>query len=127
MNKQTDTIKLSNGVGIPCIGYGTWQTPDGDAAVKCVKEAIKCGYTHIDTAAIYGNEVGVGQGIKESGIEREKRHQKENGTYPIFYQQAPMMQDMQIATPVHPEINMFPCQWNIPEIIARGRADKPQR
>ena len=72
MNKLTDTIKLANGVGIPCIGYGTWQTPDGETAVKSVKEAIKCGYTHIDTAAIYGNEVSVGQGIAESGVEREK-------------------------------------------------------
>ena len=66
------TIKLSNGVEIPSIGYGTWQTPDGEVAITSVREAISCGYRHIDTAAIYGNEVSVGKGIAESGIDREE-------------------------------------------------------
>lgn len=64
-------MKMSNGIDIPSPGYGTWQTPDGDVAVAGVREAILCGYTHIDTAAIYGNEVSVGKGIKESGIDRK--------------------------------------------------------
>ena len=71
MNHQTDTYKLSNGVGIPCIGFGTWQTPDGDVAVRSVAAAIEAGYRHIDTAQAYGNEEGVGKGIRESGIERK--------------------------------------------------------
>ena len=72
MNKITDTFKMSNGVEIPCIGFGTWQTPDGETAVKAVKAAIQSGYRHIDAAAVYGNEKSVGAGIKESGIDRSK-------------------------------------------------------
>lgn len=71
MNRQTDTYKLSNGVGIPCIGFGTWQTPDGDVAVRSVAAAIEAGYRHIDTAQAYGNEESVGKGIRESGINRK--------------------------------------------------------
>lgn len=72
MNNLTGTFKLNNGYKIPCVGYGTWQTPDGETAVRAVKEAIKAGYRHIDTAAVYGNEVSVGKAIKESGIKREE-------------------------------------------------------
>ena len=71
MNHQTDTYKLSNGVGIPCIGFGTWQTPDGEVAVRSVAAAIEAGYRHIDTAQAYGNEESVGKGIRESGIDRK--------------------------------------------------------
>ena len=67
----SDTITLANGVKMPCIGYGTWQTPDGDIARRCVSEAIRLGYRHIDTAAAYGNEESVGAGIREAGIARE--------------------------------------------------------
>lgn len=72
MKSLNDTFKLNNGHEIPCVGFGTWQTPDGETAVMAVSEAIKAGYRHIDTAACYENEVGVGQGIKASGMEREK-------------------------------------------------------
>ena len=72
MNHQTDTYQLANGVGIPCIGYGTWQTPDGDVAVRAVADAIEAGYRHIDTAQAYGNEESVGRGIRESGIDRKE-------------------------------------------------------
>lgn len=67
-----DTFTLSNGYKIPCIGFGTWQTPDGETAVNAVKEAIKLGYEHIDTAAIYGNEKSIGKAIKENGINRDE-------------------------------------------------------
>ena len=56
---------------IPEIGFGTWQTPDGKTASDSVKFAIETGYRLIDTAAVYGNEKGVGQGIKECGISRK--------------------------------------------------------
>lgn len=72
MNKLTDKFILSNGVGIDCVGYGTWLTPDGEVAVNAVAEALKLGYRHIDTAAIYGNEVSVGAAIKQSGLPREE-------------------------------------------------------
>jgi diketogulonate reductase-like aldo/keto reductase len=64
--------KLNNGAAIPAIGFGTWQIPDGEVAVKAVKEAVRAGYTHIDTAACYQNEASVGQAVRESGVPREK-------------------------------------------------------
>ncbi len=69
---QKDTYRLSNGVNIPCIGFGTWQTPNGEVAVEAVKAAIRAGYTHIDTAQGYGNEESVGRAIRESGVKREE-------------------------------------------------------
>ena len=71
MKNLTDVFELNNSVKIPCVGYGTWQTPDGDIAKEAVKEALKIGYRHIDTAAAYGNEKSIGEAIKESGIKRE--------------------------------------------------------
>lgn len=76
MNNAKESLPLSNGYQIPCIGYGTWQTPDGDTAVVAVCEAIKAGYRHIDAAAYYNNEKGVGGGIRkglaDAGVSREE-------------------------------------------------------
>lgn len=71
MNKLTDTYELSNGVQIPVVGFGTWQTPSGDVAKASVKSALAAGYRHLDTAEMYHNESSVGEGIAESGIARE--------------------------------------------------------
>ncbi len=65
--KSTVTLRDQN--KMPQLGFGVWQIPDADAEVA-VQEAFKAGYQAIDTAAIYRNEVGVGQAIKKSGIER---------------------------------------------------------
>jgi diketogulonate reductase-like aldo/keto reductase len=72
MKSLTDCYQLSNGVKIPCIGFGTWQAPDGETTVNAVKDALSQGYRHIDTAAAYGNEESVGRAVKESGIPREE-------------------------------------------------------
>lgn len=72
MKSLTDKYKLSNEREIPCVGFGTWRTPDGEVAAASVKTAIRAGYRHIDTAAVYKNETGVGRGIAESGIPREE-------------------------------------------------------
>lgn len=69
MDLQT-RMPLSNGTSIPCIGFGTWKTPNDEAAAS-VAEALRVGYRHIDTATAYGNEAGVGQAIAQSGIPRE--------------------------------------------------------
>lgn len=69
-NSLEDTYTLNNGVKIPIIGFGPWQTPDGDIAKHAVEVALNAGYRHIDTAAAYGNEKSVGQAIKNSGINR---------------------------------------------------------
>ncbi|WEV37043.1 aldo/keto reductase [Lactobacillus sp. ESL0677] len=70
INSLTDTYELNNGVKIPAVGFGTWQTPDGEVAQNAVMTAINAGYRLIDTAAAYGNEQSVGNGIKKSGINR---------------------------------------------------------
>lgn len=72
MKSLTDCYKLSNGVEIPCVGIGTWQTPDGDIAVSSVLSALEAGYRHIDTAQMYRNEESVGTAVKKSGIDRSK-------------------------------------------------------
>lgn len=69
---NNEKFRLNNDIEIPSIGFGTWQTPDGETAVLAVKTALENGYRHIDAAAIYKNEVSVGLGIKESGIKREE-------------------------------------------------------
>lgn len=70
--KLTGTYELHNKVKIPCVGFGTWQVPDGETAADAVIHAIESGYTHIDTASVYHNEIGVGAGIRMSGAAREK-------------------------------------------------------
>ena len=71
MDKLTDCFKLSNGVEIPCLGYGTFLTPSGDICKEGVKKALEIGYRHIDTAFAYGNEESVKDGIAASGISRK--------------------------------------------------------
>jgi diketogulonate reductase-like aldo/keto reductase len=67
----TFTKQLKNGVEVPYLGFGTYRI-QGDTAYEAVLEALRAGYRHIDTAAIYRNEPQVGQAIKDSGIPREE-------------------------------------------------------
>ncbi len=66
-----ENYTLSNGVKIPKIGLGTWLIPDGEAA-QAVRDAVAMGYRHIDTAQAYGNERGVGEGVRTCGVLREE-------------------------------------------------------
>lgn len=63
------SVKLSNGVEIPQLGYGTFKLDPADCA-RCVREALETGYRHVDTAQFYRNEAEVGQGVKDSGVDR---------------------------------------------------------
>lgn len=67
-----DTCTLRNGVEMPRLGFGTYKTPEGEVAEASVLAALEAGYRHIDTAAFYGNEGGVGRAIRKSGIPREE-------------------------------------------------------
>ncbi|MDB5470024.1 MAG: hypothetical protein JWR84_1584 [Caulobacter sp.] len=69
MTQQTH-LTLNDGRAIPQVGLGVWQTPN-DTAVEAVKTALDAGYRHVDTAAAYRNEKGVGEGIKASGLARD--------------------------------------------------------
>ena len=71
MKRVKDYMILNNGEDIPTIGYGTWLIDQKIAKESCLK-ALKAGYRHIDSAQAYGNEVGVGEAIRESGIPREE-------------------------------------------------------
>lgn len=66
-----DNFILNDKVEIPAIGLGTWQSEKPDA-YNAVRTAIDCGYRHIDTAYVYGNEDAVGKAVKECGIPREQ-------------------------------------------------------
>ena len=65
------TLQLLDGNRIPQVGYGVFKVPADDTR-RAVLEAFELGYRHIDTAAIYGNEEGVGAAIAESGIPRDE-------------------------------------------------------
>ncbi|KRD43542.1 oxidoreductase [Cellulomonas sp. Root930] len=65
------TLTLNNGVTIPALGFGVFQTPP-DETVAAVRTALEVGYRHIDTAAAYGNEREVGRAIRESGLPRDE-------------------------------------------------------
>ncbi|WP_308196238.1 aldo/keto reductase [Nocardioides bruguierae] len=67
---QVPQIMLPGDVAMPQLGYGVWQIAD-DEAETAVATAIETGYRHIDTASAYGNEKGVGLGLKKSGLPRE--------------------------------------------------------
>ncbi len=63
-------ITLNNGVSMPQVGYGVFQTPP-EATAAAVREALEVGYRHVDTAQAYANEEGVAQGLADSGVPRE--------------------------------------------------------
>ncbi len=69
-NQKQTHITLQDAVAIPQLGLGTWKMSDEEAEIS-VSAAIEDGYRSIDTAMIYGNEVGVGRGLRKSGVERD--------------------------------------------------------
>jgi len=74
MKRITDlqgSFELHNGVQMPYFGLGVYQSEDGSEVINAVKVALNHGYRHIDTAAIYYNEEGVGTGIRESNVDRK--------------------------------------------------------
>ncbi|QZT63724.1 aldo/keto reductase [Mycolicibacterium austroafricanum] len=68
---NTPTIELNDGTNIPQLGFGVFQIPPADTAAA-VRTALEIGYRHIDTAEMYQNEQGVGQGVRDAGIDRAK-------------------------------------------------------
>lgn len=66
------TRRLNNGVEMPMMGLGAFRSQDGQETVNAVRWALEAGYRHIDTAASYGNEESVGEGLRQSGVPREE-------------------------------------------------------
>ncbi|MDF2834627.1 MAG: glyoxal reductase [Paenibacillus sp.] len=71
-NALTSSTVLHNGVNMPWLGLGVWKVKDDGETERTVQAAIEAGYRHIDTAAAYGNEAGVGVGVRNSGVAREE-------------------------------------------------------
>ena len=65
-------VKLSNGTSIPAIGFGLWRVKDENECIAAIKAALEAGYTHFDTAQIYGNEAYLGRALREAGADRSK-------------------------------------------------------
>lgn len=73
-----ETYTLENGLSIPKLGLGTWFIDD-DQAAEAVRTAVKLGYRLIDTAQAYGNERGVGKGVRTCGVPREELFCRQQG------------------------------------------------
>ncbi len=67
-----DTTLLNNGVAMPWLGIGTWQSAAGRETEQSVAWALELGYRHVDTAALYGNEADVGRALRASGVPRDQ-------------------------------------------------------
>lgn len=72
MTEIKRTYTLLNGLEIPSIGFGMWQTPDDEVGVNSIVSAVGAGYRHIDTAQAYGNEGCVGKALKQCGVSRQE-------------------------------------------------------
>jgi methylglyoxal/glyoxal reductase len=70
--KLDSRAKLNNGVEMPYLGLGVYQSPPGKTTQNAVRFALKTGYRHVDTARIYGNEADVGEAVRDSGVRREE-------------------------------------------------------
>ena len=65
-------VTLANGIEIPRLGLGVYQSPPGRTTRHAVKYALSIGYRHVDTASLYGNEEDVGITVRESGLGRDE-------------------------------------------------------
>ena len=72
MTASKETIILQNGIEMPVLGFGTWQSSEGSEAYEATMAALEAGYRHIDTAFAYGNEKSIGKAVNDSGIKREE-------------------------------------------------------
>jgi len=72
INSITDTITLNDGTAFPRFGLGTYKMDDGRTVEDASRWALEYGYRHIDTASFYGNEAGVGQALRDCGIQRNQ-------------------------------------------------------
>ncbi len=71
ISSMRDCTVLNNGLEMPWLGFGVFKVPDGEVVEQAIGHALKTGYRSLDTAAIYGNERGVGRAMRESGVPRE--------------------------------------------------------
>jgi len=128
------TVKLVNGVEMPYFGLGVFKTKEGSEVENSVKWALESGYKHIDTAAIYKNEKGIGNAVKASGIPRNdlfittkawNDNQRNNTVMEGFEESLELLQtDYVDLYLIHwPVIGKYNATWKVMEDIYRsGRA-----
>ncbi|MBD0860687.1 aldo/keto reductase [Gordonia sp. zg691] len=109
-------ITLNNGITIPQLGFGVFQVPPEDTRAA-TSTALEVGYRHIDTAEMYGNEKGVGEGIRESGIPRDEvfiTSKLNNGFH--AYDDALKAFDQTLADLGVDQIDLFLIHWPLPDV-----------
>ncbi|MBY4572743.1 oxidoreductase [Gordonia paraffinivorans] len=109
-------ITLNNGVSIPQLGFGVWQVPPEDTRAA-VATALEVGYRHIDTAEMYGNEKGVGEAIRESGLSRDEvfiTSKLNNGFH--AYDDALKALDQTNADLGVEQVDLFLIHWPLPGV-----------
>lgn len=110
------TITLNNGVEIPQLGFGVFQIPPEDTK-KATATALEVGYRHIDTAEMYGNEEGVGQAVRDSGIPRDQifvTSKLNNGFH--AREDALAAFDVTLGTLDIDYVDLFLIHWPLPQV-----------
>ena len=131
INDLKGTIQLSNGISMPYFGLGVFKTQEGPEVENAVKWALEAGYRHIDTAAIYMNERGVGNAVKASGIPRNElfittklwNDNQRNGTVMVGFEESLklLQTDYVDLYLIHwPVKGKFTSTWKIIEDIYRS-------
>lgn len=116
MTTTIPTLKLNDGHDIPQLGFGVFKV-DPDETERIVSDALEAGYRHIDTAAVYGNEVGVGRAIAAAGIPRDelfittKLWNSDQGTQPAFDAIDLSLEKLQLDS-----VNLYLIHWPRPDL-----------
>ena len=116
MTSDVPDITLNNGISIPQVGLGVFQIPP-DQTRAATALAIELGYRHIDTAQLYGNEAGVGEAVRESGLDRSEffvTSKLNNGAH--AYDDALAAFDQTLATLDIGYLDLFLIHWPLPTI-----------
>jgi 2,5-diketo-D-gluconate reductase A len=109
-------IALNDGTTIPQLGFGTWQIAPGETA-EVVAQALQVGYRHIDTAEMYGNEAGVGEGIRAAGLAREDVYitsKLNNGFHEPYEAEAAIEGTLEALEYDH--VDLFLIHWPLPTL-----------
>jgi len=114
-----DVLTLSGGVEMPLLGLGTYKTPEGSVVQEAVSLALELGYRHIDTASLYGNEVGIGEAVAASTVSREevflttKLWNDEQG-----YEATKSALEASLQRLETDYVDLYLVHWPIPELMA---------
>lgn len=125
LQSLSDCYTLNNSVKIPCIGYGTFKTPNGGAVVDSVVNAVRAGYRHIDTAHRYDNEEGVGEAIRRCGVPREELFiTSKLGNHHHGYREAMAAFDLSLKKLGLDYLDLYLIHWPAPLVCRENYKEK---